>query len=103
MRKRRAPSRKRSRPATGPQNLAALTKALRAAERRLKRTTAALHALEAAQQKRLAAVRRAADRRLAVMMRELAALRHHEARAAALERMLQEHQATAAVEQRGDG
>ena len=103
MTKRRAPARKRTRATSGPQSVAALKKALRAVERRLKRTTTALQALEAAQKKRLAAVRRAADRRLAVMMQELAALRHHEARAAALERMVKEYQAATVVEQRNDG
>jgi hypothetical protein len=83
--------------------MAALSKALRAAERRLKRAAAALETLKASQQKKLAAVRRAADRKLAVMVQELAALRHHEARATALERMVKEYQAAAAVEQRGDG
>jgi hypothetical protein len=105
MAKRRTASRKRPRraAATGPGTTAALKKALRAVERRLQRSTAALAALKAAQQKKLAAVRRAADRKLAVVVRELAALRHHEARATALERMVKEYQAAAAVEQRGDG
>jgi len=38
--------------------------------------------------RRLAAVRREADRRLAAMVHEIATLRHHEARAQALERLL---------------
>jgi hypothetical protein len=80
-----------------------LKKALRAAERRLARATAALAALRAQQQKKLAAARRAADRRLAVMLQELATLRHHEARATALERMVKEYQAATAAEQRNDG
>ena len=67
------------------------------------RVTAALDALRDKQQKKLAAVRRAADRRLAVMLQELATLRHHEARATVLERMVKEYQAATAVEQRDDG
>jgi hypothetical protein len=64
---------------------------------------AALAALRAAEQRKIAAVRRAADRRLAGMVREIAALRHHEARAAALERMLKERDVAPAVERRDDG
>jgi hypothetical protein len=44
----------------------------------------------------LAAARRAADRRLAALMRELTALRHHEARAQALARLLAERDAALA-------
>jgi len=61
---------------------------IRRLERRLKRL-AREHAAEIEQyERRIAATKRAADRRLAVMMRELAALRHHEARAETLARML---------------
>lgn len=61
---------------------------IRRLERRLKRL-AKEHAAEIEQyERRIAATKRAADRRLAVMMRELAALRHHEARAETLARML---------------
>jgi len=61
---------------------------IRRLERRLKRLGKE-HAAEIEQyERRIAATKRAADRRLAVMMRELAALRHHEARAETLARML---------------
>lgn len=42
---------------------------------------------------RLASAKRAADRKLAAMVQEIAQLRHHEARAAALERLLAEREA----------
>lgn len=62
--------------------------------RRLRRAEAE-HARELARQARqLASVRRAADRRLAAMMQEIALLRHHQARVDALERLLAERTAT---------
>lgn len=45
--------------------------------------------------RQLLAVRRAADRRLALMVREIATLRHHEARAEVLARLLAERDAAA--------
>jgi hypothetical protein len=58
----------------------------------LRRAIARLLAARAADARRhtrqLAGVRSAADRRLTAMVREIAALRHLEARAAALERLL---------------
>jgi hypothetical protein len=61
---------------------------IRRLERRLKRLEKE-HAAEREQyERRIAATKRAADRRLAVMMRELAELRHHEARAETLARRL---------------
>jgi hypothetical protein len=47
--------------------------------------------------RKLAAVRRGANRRLAAMLREIASLRHHEARARALERLLAERDAALAA------
>jgi len=52
--------------------------------------TAQVEALRQRHVRELAAARRAADRRLAALMREMAALRHHEARAQALTRLLAE-------------
>ena len=61
---------------------------MRALERRVKRLERQLAGAAAEHERRLELVRRAANRRLAAMMKEIAALRHHEARAQALERML---------------
>jgi hypothetical protein len=61
---------------------------LAALERQVRRLQKALEAERARHEKQLEAVRRAANRRLAVMMQEIATLRHHEARAGALERLL---------------
>jgi hypothetical protein len=47
--------------------------------------------------RRIAALQRASDRRLAAMMAEIAALRHHEARAGALERLVAERDAMLAA------
>lgn len=58
---------------------------------RVRELTALLEKERAHHARRLAAVRRKADRELAAMMQEIAALRHHEARAAMLARVLQEH------------
>src|SRR5262249_47419499 len=64
-----------------------------ACARRLRRVEAE-HARELERQARqLASVRRAADRRLAAMMQEIALLRHHQARVDALERLLAERTA----------
>jgi hypothetical protein len=61
---------------------------VRALERRVRRLERQLAGAAAAHERKLELVRRAANRRLAAMMKEIAALRHHEARAQALERML---------------
>jgi hypothetical protein len=63
---------------------------VRTLERRLARLTAALASERERHGRRLTAVRRGADRRLAAMVKEIAALRHHEARAEALARVLAE-------------
>jgi hypothetical protein len=72
---------------------AELVRELRRAERRLHRVEGALETERRTQARTLEAVRRGADRRLAAMMREIALLRHHEARAAQLERLLAERTA----------
>ena len=61
--------------------------------RQIARLTAAWEAERGRHARQLAAVRRGADRRLAAMVAELASLRHHEARAAALSRLLEERDA----------
>jgi len=68
---------------------------VRALERRVKRLEAALAAERVRHAKQLEGVRRAANRRLAAMVQEIASLRHHEARAEALARMLAEREAGA--------
>jgi hypothetical protein len=68
---------------------------VRALQREVARLTAALEAAEARYRRQLAAVRRAADRRMAAVVQEIAALRHHEARAEALARLLAERDAGA--------
>ena len=64
---------------------------LRTLERRVKRLERELAAARERHARQLENVRRAANRRLAAMMHEIAALRHHEARAEALERLLAAH------------
>jgi uncharacterized protein YlxW (UPF0749 family) len=65
---------------------------IRALERRVRRAEAALAQERERHERRLDAVRRAANRRLAAMMQEIAVLRHHEARADALSRLLDERE-----------
>jgi hypothetical protein len=48
--------------------------------------------------RRLAAARREADRQLTAMVAEIAALRHHQARVEALERLIAERDATLAAQ-----
>lgn len=67
----------------------------RTLERRLKQAEAALEALRQRHAKQLEAVRRAADRKLAELVQEIVALRHHEARADMLARLLAERTAAA--------
>ena len=66
------------------------TGATRGLQQRLARLDATLKAERARHGRALAALQRAADRRLAAMMSEIAALRHPEARAEALARLLGE-------------
>lgn len=84
------PKRRIPRTAKSSRPTAADTRTVRALERRIARLEAEAGEVVAHHERRLAAVRRAADRRLAGMVREIATLRHHEARAAGLERLLAE-------------
>jgi hypothetical protein len=63
---------------------------MRALERRIARLGTAWERERARLTRRLTALQRDADRRLAAMMAEIAGLRHHEARAEALARLLAE-------------
>jgi hypothetical protein len=81
--KHRKPARTTKPAATGP-----TPAALRALERRVKRLERQLADAHDRHARQLEHVRRAANRRLAAMMQEIAALRHHEARAEALERLI---------------
>ncbi|HZP40023.1 MAG TPA: hypothetical protein VFD84_00785 [Candidatus Binatia bacterium] len=83
------PARKRPRARARPARPAGPS--LASLKREIRRLTAARAADARRHTRQLAAVRRAADRRLAAMVREIAALRHHEARAEALERLLADH------------
>jgi hypothetical protein len=67
-----------------------LTRLVRRLERRARRLEATLAEEREQTTRRVNAVRTAANRRLTAMMRDLAGLRHHEARAQALERLLAE-------------
>ena len=67
-----------------------LERAVRSLERRLKQLTAAQEALNEKHERQLANAKRAADRRVTAMMREITTLRHFEARAEAMERLLTE-------------
>jgi hypothetical protein len=71
---------------------------VRTLERRVARLVAAAKAERARHARQVAALRRAADRRLTAMVKEIAALRHHEARAEALARLVAERD-TALAEQ----
>ena len=75
----------------------------RALERRVKRLERELAAVQARHERQLAQVRRAANRRLTLMMQEIATLRHHEARAEALERLLTARSGPAIGEGFADG
>ena len=75
----------------------------RALERRVKRLEKELAAVREEHTRRLDLVRRAANRRLTAMMREIATLRHHEARADALERLLATRATRTSTEGNSDG
>jgi uncharacterized protein YlxW (UPF0749 family) len=75
-----------------------LVRLVRRLERRLRRLEATLAEEREQATRRVNAVRTAANRKLTAMMRELAALRHHEARAQALERLLAERTTGGKVE-----
>lgn len=96
--KRRAPARKPS-AASARTNAAAV----RALERRVKQLEKALAATRARHERTLEQVRRAANRQLATMMQEIATLRHHEARAEALARLVARAPAVSPEEGTVDG
>ena len=85
-RQRPAPAAKRQ---TRPQ-VDDLERAIRSLERRLKQSAAELEARRTKHDRQLANAKRAADRRVTAMMREITTLRHFEARAEAMERLLTE-------------
>ena len=66
--------------------------------RRLARALAELATDRRRHARQLAAVRRSSDRRLAAVVQELADLRHHQARAEALARLLSERDASLAAQ-----
>jgi hypothetical protein len=66
--------------------------------RRLGQLNAQQEAERARHQRQLASLRRATERRLAEMVQDIAALRHHEARAEALARLLAEREAELAAQ-----
>jgi len=70
--------------------VATASSAQRALERRVTRLTAERETLRRRHARQLAALQRAADQRLASLLKEITALRHHEARAGALIRLLAE-------------
>jgi len=77
----------------GEKALTAMTKddmarLVRRLERKVRRLETTLEEEREQTTRRVIAVRRAANRKLTAMMRELATLRHHEARASVLERLL---------------
>ena len=73
---------------------------LRALERRLTRLQAEREAERQRFNRQVLALRRGADRRLAAMLKEIAGLRHHEARAEVLARMVAEREANLAAQER---
>jgi hypothetical protein len=70
----------------------------RALERRLGKLEAQIKAERTRHQREVAALRRSGDRQTAALMREIALLRHHEARAEALARLLAERDVALAAQ-----
>lgn len=70
----------------------------RALERRLVKLEGQIKSERARHQRELAALRRSGDRQTAALMREIALLRHHEARAEALARLLAEREVALAAQ-----
>jgi hypothetical protein len=85
-----------------PAKPAATAATVRTLQRRVRHLERELAAEKARGDRRVESARRAANRRLAAMVQEIATLRHHEARAETLERMLA-RATSAAGEGRGDG
>jgi hypothetical protein len=75
----------------------------RVLKRRIRRLELTLAQERTRHLQKIELVRRAANRRLAAMMQEIATLRHHEARAEALERMLAARPATSEARDLADG
>ena len=73
---------------------------LKALERRLARLQTERKAERQRFNRQVLALRRGAERRLAAMVKEIAALRHHEARAEVLARMVAEREANLAAQER---
>jgi len=67
---------------------AELVREVRRLDRRLGRLEGELASARESMERKVEAVRQGANRRLTSMMQEIATLRHHEARNAALERLL---------------
>ena len=70
----------------------------RALERRLNKLEAQIKAERARHLREVASLRRSGDRQTAALMREIALLRHHEARAEALARLLAERDVALAAQ-----
>ena len=70
----------------------------RALERRVTKLQEQLRKERAKHTRQVAAARRAADRQTAALVREIALLRHHEARAETLARLLAEREAALAAQ-----
>jgi len=84
-------------PARKPPHARSVDRTLLTLERRLARLQAEREAERQRFTRQVLAVRRGADRRLAAMLREIAALRHHQARAEVLARILAEREADLAT------
>ena len=101
-RRKTTPKKAKTRAAAPPKRAARppvedLERAVRTLERRLKHLAAEHEALIEKHGRQLANVKRGADRRVASMMREITTLRHFEARATAMERLLAERDAVIAA------
>lgn len=94
------PKTKRPRRKPRPAARAKAPRATKPATTDLRRRLARLVAEQKRHARQLESARRAADRRLAAMVQEIARLRHHEARVAALERMVVERDEVVAVQAR---
>jgi len=91
---------RRAAPPRNPPHARSIDRTLQTLERRLTRLQAQREAERQRFTRQVLAVRRGADRRLAAMVREIAALRHHQARAEALARVVAEREADLAVRAR---
>ena len=81
-----------------PSAKARVTGAGRVLERRVTKLQEQLRTERAKHNRQVAAARRAADRQTAALVREIALLRHHEARAETLARLLAERDAALATQ-----